>query len=411
MVFFSTKSLSQGNLPLKDSLYKLILDNYEIPFGTTFEFEKKLNKVFLRKDFITTSSDKITLSKQLIYDEISGYEKIEIFDKLEAGKFNDSLLHKNITVKSFYFDYYDFYGYDSSSIDAIEYYENKRKKKILSAKELELLSRAYLTHSKCYTGDFHHSACGNNCRDASRTYIDSSCFSKYNFYSKKSLDIAEELLSKHPEHITLWYGKSIYYYSAKVFDRYLELKSFEKEDSYIKLNKIYNKDILDSARTILNLLPQNSILFTFKENDTYPFLYLKEFENIRDDIKILNVSLLSFKWYNKLYGTYENYIKYPVSVLLNINENNSINFDEILTKGSKDEYGNLYLLNYKFISTKKGSVNPIIFNDIAFLSRANIIMIDLIIHNENIFFTRDENFGFSVNMHKKENNLFRFKSF
>ncbi len=38
--------------------------------------------------------------------------------------------------------------------------------------------------------------------------------------------------------------------------------------------------------------PQNSILITFGDNDTYPMWYVQEKENFRTDVTVLNYSLL-----------------------------------------------------------------------------------------------------------------------
>jgi hypothetical protein len=53
----------------------------------------------------------------------------------------------------------------------------------------------------------------------------------------------------------------------------------------------------DIARDYLNSCPQNAILFTFGDNDTYPLWYAQEVENVRPDIRIINTSLLGIDWY------------------------------------------------------------------------------------------------------------------
>ena len=65
-------------------------------------------------------------------------------------------------------------------------------------------------------------------------------------------------------------------------------------DDHDRSDKMVAHDI---AVDYLESCAQNAILFTYGDNDTYPLWYAQEVENIRPDIRLVNLSLFDTDWY------------------------------------------------------------------------------------------------------------------
>lgn len=72
------------------------------------------------------------------------------------------------------------------------------------------------------------------------------------------------------------------------------LMAFQNFDDHSRMGHYGSRDY---ASNFLHSVDENAIIFTYGDNDTYPLWYAQEVENIRTDVRVVNLSLIAVDWY------------------------------------------------------------------------------------------------------------------
>jgi hypothetical protein len=84
------------------------------------------------------------------------------------------------------------------------------------------------------------------------------------------------------------FASALALFSAPVIMAHQGWDDHDRSDSYVAK---------DMAANYLKACAPNAILFTYGDNDTYPVWYAQEVENIRPDVRVVNLSLFTADWY------------------------------------------------------------------------------------------------------------------
>jgi hypothetical protein len=202
-----------------------------------------------------------------------------------------------------FYQQYPVYGYANYQKDVIELLKDETD---LSDELLDALARSYsaMATETILPGQFS----GNyeklkydatfNVNDFETTRLED-----YIFYMNQAIATFKKITEQYPNYRTIVGNIQTKYYN-EYLTAYLSLR-FVGQDKLAQqflADDLYSKFQLKTAINTLNSCAKDGILFTAGDNDTYPLVYVQDKLNIRQDVAIVNLSLLNI-------GRYIHYIK------------------------------------------------------------------------------------------------------
>ncbi|MBK7407305.1 MAG: hypothetical protein IPJ40_03970 [Saprospirales bacterium] len=191
-----------------------------------------------------------------------------------------------------------YFGYPGFYNDVIALLEPPYE--ALSNDQLHTLARCY---SFAAGGLLHnHSGFADSTRifrlEPGQNALSAEQLIRYKAAHEKAVEAYALLLKRDPVFSTP-VGSVRTKYANEVMDGFLTLLYFqnEKEAGALLQRNLYDDFLLQAARNTLKSCPEDAVLVTYGDSDTYPLLYLQATEKVRTDVTVANVSLLNVPRY------------------------------------------------------------------------------------------------------------------
>lgn len=295
--FFIKKTYSQDTYPLFEDIVTTFFKTYTLNEGQTYQsirFIKAFEgyfieeydydiKLYHNKKLFWSVKSKTYLSLNFAKNTTSSEAISEVFLKhSDAHRFNKS----------------PYYGYINWDKDVIRLLEGKEK---LTDDELYALGRSYASLSGNLLSNNSGLADSLSMfplKETGLNQLNKKQLKKYRTYVGKSTKAYESLCYRNPNYKTL-VGGICHKLHNEYTSSFLNVRLYQNEEEALKElpKELYSDFFLDFAKNSLDSCEPNAILFTSGDNDTFPLLYLQAQKEYRQDVTVINLSLLNSNRY------------------------------------------------------------------------------------------------------------------
>ena len=282
-------------------------ENYKNPENYHLYFAKKSEGWFVYLTSENNFSDTLNVEKIWAYKK-NKFKKLKKYSKLTKPKKNTSTalyegsdkyeLKQEINAFINYyderrFDLHPFYGYIGWSSAVIKLLSTLN---LTTAQMTYSLARAYSRYSSSLIR-FQYGNENLKYPSASYEKIEDKRLQEYLFFANQAIEQYYKTYQLNPRLETIIGDIYTKYCNEHLFV-YMNLMSLKEEQmarKYLK-DSLYNQQTLAFSRNYLLSCPDNAILITNGDNDTYPLWYLQEKFGFRSDVRVVNFQLMQTDW-------------------------------------------------------------------------------------------------------------------
>lgn len=193
------------------------------------------------------------------------------------------------------YDLHPFYGYEGWAGDVVRVFDKAPQ---LNDQMLNGLGRAYSRIASLYLSGRSGETPSPSALKFNETYdpavFDAEDLLAYDQNIANAIEAFKRLDQQNPAFRNI-VGFPRIKYANEHMTAYLDLMMIGQPGAAKKWLKpdVYPGLFLQMARNYLRSCPQNTVLFTSGDNDTYPLLYVQQTEGFRTDVTVVNQSLLN----------------------------------------------------------------------------------------------------------------------
>ncbi|MEO6490083.1 MAG: hypothetical protein ABIO04_09110 [Ferruginibacter sp.] len=313
LCFFFKLNMYGQNLPAYGDVVTTFFTHYSFTDNTAYPkfFKKKDGWHIIEESY--SEPGKVKAESLFWSNKEKKYITLQYSGAQDDPAFNSSKIEEykkivDYTYLEYQYSRNKYYGYPGWDWDIIN---DTVERTMMTDSFWESLARAYSNYASGFlfdqSGDHFQNSDTDRILLADWQQITKTRINKFKTYITKAIEAYKNILQINPGYETKVGNIKIKYANEYMFAYFDLMLAGDKLSAYEFMENIeYPDSLINISKRYLNGIPQNGILFTGGDNDTYPLWYLQEVKNYRPDVLVINTSLLGLRRYINLLDKQQN---------------------------------------------------------------------------------------------------------